>query len=276
MAAPTCNLAYAPWGERGLLDVLLPPGEGPFPVVVCLHGGGWREGSKEGARPLGEALAQLGLAVVLPNYRLTGTHPHPAQEDDVCAALRWVVARSGEYPFMVSRLGLAGTSAGGHLAALVGAKAGAGTADAPPLRAVMPFCPVTDVVRWAQELPQYRGHVVDLLGGPPESRAAAARDCSPICQVRAGLPPFYFVHGMRDTVVPVGETQRMVAALRAVGVPAEMVLPPEAGHGLALDDLALDPRGGQAPGTAFLRRHLLPEPSAADRPAGPDVLAGAS
>lgn len=256
MAVTTRNLAYAPWGERGLLDVMLPPGDGPFPVVVYLHGGGWREGSKEGAAPLGEALVNLGFAAVLPNYRLTGTHPHPAQEEDVCAALRWVAAAAQTFPFDASRLGLMGSSAGGHLAALVGAKAGGGTVPAPALRAVLPFCPVTDVALWAEELPQYRGYAEDLLGAPLGTCLAAAHDSSPIYHVRPGLPPFLFVHGMRDIVVPVGQTQRMVHALRAAGVPAEMVLPPEAGHGLSIADLGLDPQSRAPGGAAFLRTHL--------------------
>ena len=133
------DLRFGDW-ERGLLDVMTPDGEGPFPVVVCVHGGGWRFGVKDDMHPYAEWLLPLGIASVLPNYRLSDEAIHPAQQDDVIAALNWIANNANEYHFDVDRTGLTGVSAGGHLSAQVGCLAKE-RAPRVRVRCMYPVCP---------------------------------------------------------------------------------------------------------------------------------------
>ena len=101
------------------VDVHVPKGEGPFPVVVFSHGGGWSTGSSKTHRKLGFRFAEAGLLVFNVNYRLVPEHPFPAGYDDCRLALDWVRENAKEYGGDVNRLALAGDSAGGLLAAAV-------------------------------------------------------------------------------------------------------------------------------------------------------------
>ncbi|MGH7202399.1 MAG: alpha/beta hydrolase fold domain-containing protein, partial [Planctomycetaceae bacterium] len=113
---------------RQRLDVLLPKepaGEKPLPVVVFIHGGGWRNGAKErGLRelvPLVESGEYVGVTI---GYRLSGEAKWPAQIHDCKAAIRWIRANAAKYHFDPDRIGVVGTSAGGHLVALLGTSGG--------------------------------------------------------------------------------------------------------------------------------------------------------
>jgi acetyl esterase/lipase len=89
----TTDLIYRDDSERGQLDVMLPErGDAPFPMVGAIHGGGWMGGEKEAMHLYGHRLTDMRIACVLPNYRLTGTHNHPAQQDDIFSVLDWVAA----------------------------------------------------------------------------------------------------------------------------------------------------------------------------------------
>ena len=110
------------------LDLYLPPAEGPHPVVVFLHGGGWRVGSRHSAGPAYrgadpnpfELVAQAGVAVASVDYRLSGEATWPAQLHDAKAAVRWLRARAGELGVDPGRIAAWGESAGGPLAELLG------------------------------------------------------------------------------------------------------------------------------------------------------------
>ena len=103
------------------LDVYLPDSarhRPPYPSVVWLHGGGWREGTKRNPRPV-ELLAD-GIAVVSVQYRLSGVAPFPAQILDAKDAVKFIRQRAADYGLDPTRIGAWGNSAGGHLAALLG------------------------------------------------------------------------------------------------------------------------------------------------------------
>src|SRR5512139_413445 len=104
-------------GRRLELDVIKPVGDGPFPVVIGIHGGAWMLGRKENIRHAGTYLARRGIMTVLINYRLAPRHPWPACAQDVEAAMRWVKANAWRYGGHGDRIGLFGDSAGGHLSA---------------------------------------------------------------------------------------------------------------------------------------------------------------
>lgn len=103
------------------LDVYQPDGSN-LPCLINIHGGGWFSGDKASAEMTGQAAR--GYVVVAPNYRLSGTAPHPAQINDIKGVVRWVRANAATYNINVNRIGIAGFSAGGHLASLVATSAG--------------------------------------------------------------------------------------------------------------------------------------------------------
>ncbi|MET9636980.1 alpha/beta hydrolase [Streptomyces virginiae] len=129
--------ATTPGYRPRLLDVQVPAGDGPFPAVVWIHGGGWLDGDRRYPPPtvpaalLHGAVLAAGLALVSIDYRHSLEAPFPAQLHDVKAAIRYVRAFAGDLGVDPDRIGVWGESAGGHLAALAGlvGPAGAGAAD---------------------------------------------------------------------------------------------------------------------------------------------------
>lgn len=107
--------------ERHVLDIYLPEkANGPLPLIIWIHGGGWRNGSKNGCPPLRQGYVGRGYALASINYRLSGHATFPAQIEDCKAAIRWLRAHAKQYGFDPDRFGVWGSSAGGHLVALVG------------------------------------------------------------------------------------------------------------------------------------------------------------
>jgi acetyl esterase/lipase len=223
------DIAYRPYGERGMLNIVVPEGEGPFPVALCVHGGGWGGGEKNGMLPFGYWLAEVGIATVLPNYRLTGTDIHPAQIEDIFAALDWIADHAGIYSLDPSRIGVTGSSAGAHLCALAGLRAGSHS-DRYTVRCMYLLSGVYDVAVWADEVPEFAYASDALLGGTTAEMKDAARDASPMTYVHPEAPACFAIHGEEDDVVPPGESVRFVEALNGVGVEAEALIIPGVGH----------------------------------------------
>jgi acetyl esterase/lipase len=120
------DLTYGTVGTtRLMLDVAYPKkGNGPFPAVVLLHGGGWCLGSRKSNVPLALKLAHEGYVAVPVSYRLSGAAPFPAAIHDVKGAVRWLRAHAQTYPIDPERIAALGYSSGGHLACLLGATGG--------------------------------------------------------------------------------------------------------------------------------------------------------
>ena len=229
-------------GGRPLtLDLLLPGGPAPaggWPVVVAIHGGGWRRFDKEQYLPKVAALARAGFAVVAPDYTLSapGRPSWPAAFADVQAAVGWVRSQAPADHFDPSRIAAIGESAGGNLAALLGTEPPA----AARVAAVVDFFGPTDLARLARESPAAAGAVTQFLGGSaaevPDRDAAA----SPVDHVTPGAAPMLLVQGTADPVVPPDQSEELAAALAAAGVPERLVLVPGAGHGFGLRVGGLD------------------------------------
>jgi acetyl esterase/lipase len=215
------------------LDLYLPdrsqPGaSGPVPVVVHVHGGGWRRGSRRHPLPaLGDGfysgLAAAGIAVAAVDYRLSGEARYPAAVDDVRTAVAWVRAELPSYGTAPGPVALWGDSAGGHLALLA---ALTGT----PVDGVVAWFPVTDLAgrRDGDDDPDTREAL--FLGAPPARVPDLARAASPLTHVRAGAPPMLLLHGDSDTMVPADQSIRFTEALRAAGGTVSLVLVPGASH----------------------------------------------
>jgi acetyl esterase/lipase len=241
------NLAYGPHPERNLLDLYLPAerSPAPLPVIIWLHSGGWYLGDKGNA---GHARAYVprGYAVASVNYRLSQHAVFPAQIEDCQRAVRWIRAHATEYGLDPARIGAWGSSAGGHLVALLGTAAEKfpGAADDPNRHlsaAIAAGCaqnPPTDLLAWdTQALPNPSviagapdSMVERLLGGPLTERRALAELASPLRHVSAKSIPFFLVHGDADRAVPPRQSVTFHAALRAAGVESTLHVIPGAGH----------------------------------------------
>ena len=272
------DLAYAADGhERQKLDLYLPEGRpanaAALPVVVWIHGGAFRAGSKDACPPLRAGYVARGYAVASVGYRLTPTAPFPAQIEDCRAAVRWLRAHADEYGLDAARIGVWGGSAGGHLAALLGTAAEETAWDAGEnrdrsarVRAVCDYCGSTDLAAF-MATPGYeaQGLTPDsplylLLDGPVAERAALARRASPITHVSADDPPFLILHGTDDAVVPPNQSERLDAALLAVGAKSTLLRLPDTGHA---GGGGFDRPETHAAVAAFFDRHLKPAPAPA-------------
>lgn len=165
-------------------------------------------------------IAAAGLAVACVDYRLSGEAVFPAQIDDVRAALRWLVLRSGELGIDPRRVVVWGKSAGGHLASLL-----ALTSATPRLAGAVIWYGPSDLAL-SPGPPESL-----LLGAGPAADPAKARDASPVAHAHRDAPPFLLVHGEGDGLVPCAHSQALAARLREAGAPADLRLVPSADHG---------------------------------------------
>ncbi len=266
------NLEYSRVTGKPLLLDLYTPKEpnGKLPVLVWIHGGSWRSGSKAPC-PLA-FIAASNIAVASINYRLSGEAPFPAQLEDCKAAIRWLRANANTYQLDPDRIGVFGASAGGHLAALLGTTANVSELEgkfrenlnfSSRVQLVCAFYPPTDldalVVRPLARRNPY-SDVGRLLGGPLEKNRDRAAMANPIRYIGKDTPPFFILHGERDQLVPISQSELLNDALKKAGV--EVVFAPIAGKGHAISA----PPAVAHDIMLFLSRHLLQNTNSA--PAG--------
>lgn len=227
-------------GHRPLELDLYGVGRGCRPIVVFIHGGGWRVGHRSSMGAVMDALdphpfeviAAAGFVVASISYRLSGEAVFPAQVDDVMAALDWLRLRAHEFGGDRNRVVLWGESAGGHLAALAALESGRTVAGAVCWYAPSDLLTLTEGAH-AEAVgdplaPDSRE--AGLLGAPISSAWAAATAASPARRVHAGAPAFHLAHGVEDRYVPALQSQRFAEALRAHGIEVETLFVPDADH----------------------------------------------
>jgi acetyl esterase/lipase len=232
------NVTYLIANDReNKVDLYLPESsDGPTPVLLYIHGGGWRQGSKESYVLRILPYLEMGWAVVNVQYRLSHVSQAPAAVEDCLCALRWVIRESDDYNFDSSRIVVTGQSAGGHLTLTTGMT--------PADTGLDRRCPGDEELRVAAMINWYGvTDVADLLDGPNMTtwavswfgsrpdRMEAAERVSPLAHVRAGLPPVFTVHGDADRAVPYSHALRLHAALDNAGVPNEFHTVAGGGHG---------------------------------------------
>ncbi len=229
------NIPYVPNGhERQTLDLYVPEkGEGPFPLIVWIHGGAWTSGSKDECLPL--PWAMKGYVVASINYRLSQDAKFPAQIDDCKAAVRWLRANAVQYKIDRDRLIAWGDSAGGHLASLLGTT-GDEPEPGPPhessrVQAVIDWYGRADLSRVCTDPSMAEHAVARMLGGSGPQMADIARQASPIAHVSPDDPPFLIMHGDRDGTVPVQQSEAFASALKHAHVPVTLVILNGVGHG---------------------------------------------
>lgn len=224
----------------------------PLPVVVAIHGGSWSSGSPDQLPAINRYLAGRGYAVAAIGYRLAPGAPFPAAHEDVLAAVTWLAREGPALDLDPRRVVLLGRSAGGHLALLA-----AYTAKDPAIRGVVAYYPPTDLV-WSWEHPSNPwvfdspGVLRAFLGGSPAERPDAYRAASPLGFAAAHVPPTLLLHGGRDELVFLRQSQRLEERLRELGVAHLLVTLPWATHGC---DANLAGPSGQL-GTFAIERFL--------------------
>ncbi|MBI3463296.1 MAG: alpha/beta hydrolase fold domain-containing protein [Planctomycetes bacterium] len=273
------DLAYVAGGhERQKLDLFIPQqGSGPFPLVVWIHGGGWAGGDKGGCPPLRGGYTDRGYAVASLNYRLSGDAIFPAQIEDCKAAIRWLRAHAGDYNLDPDHVGVWGSSAGGHLVALLGTSGhvkefdvGAHLDQSSRVQAVCDYFGPTDLLQMdAHAIPGARlkhdapgSPESRLIGGAIQENKAQTARANPIEYLTKEAPPYLIVHGDQDPAVPHHQSTLLFDALTKIGVPARFITVEGGGHGQGFPGAELDPIVAE-----FFNRHLKGDASAAAWPA---------
>lgn len=211
------DLAYANVSERQRLDLYLPPrsSRGKSPVLVWIHGGGWKAGDKYPC-PV-RNFVDDGYAVASLNYRYSTQATFPAQLQDCRAALRWLREHQLDYDLDPDRIFVAGSSAGGHLSLLLHDQGVAG---------ICALCAPSDLTAL------YSPTLEELVGGPLDQHAQLLVEASPLKQNFQKTPPVLLIHGTQDTLVTPTHSLQLAERLVRAHAWVELFLVPGAGHGL--------------------------------------------
>lgn len=251
--------------ERQKLDLYLPESaDGPVPLLIWVHGGGWQNGSKENGLPLRQDWTERGYAVASLNYRLSGHAIFPAQIEDCKAAIRWLRAHASAYGLDPDRFGVWGSSAGGHLVALLGTSGEVKELDvgdhldqSSHVQAVCDYYGPTDFEAFVTR-PGYESHAsptsaeAKLLGGAVLENLELAAKANPITHVTSNDPPFLIVHGDKDPVVPIQQSELLFEALKKAEIPVHFHTIKGAAHGQGFSGPEIQPMVN-----AFFDSHLL-------------------
>jgi acetyl esterase/lipase len=240
------DVEYGKAGERSLkLDVIKPKTESdkPRPCVVWIHGGGWQNGNKSsGTGRLAALVASGDYVGVSVGYRLTDEATWPGQIHDCKAAIRWVRANAKILGINPDKIGVIGSSAGGHLVSLLGTSGDVkeleGDNGTPGVSSrvtcVVDFCGPSDFLAIGVDNPRLNnpaGPVYKLFGGPLKEKQDAARQASPVTHVTADDPPFLIMHGTEDRTVAIHQAELLHNAQKKAGNNSTFVKITGGGHG---------------------------------------------
>lgn len=238
------DVAYATQSDAQKLDIYLPEtGEGPFPVILSIHGGAFKMGDKRDfqLRPMLEGLKR-GYAVVGINYRLSGEALFPANIYDVKAAVRFVKANADQFKLNPNKMVAWGGSAGGYLSTLLATSGPFALEDLSmgnekedcKIQAVVDWFGPTDFLKMDEQLKEANlGPQDHNDAGSPESLVLGAqittipekvKEANPITYITKDVPPFFIQHGSIDNIVPNGQSKLLYEALIKAGHEHQTVL----------------------------------------------------
>lgn len=240
-ADPTVQngIVYSTVGKTELkLDIVQPVGDGPFPLLIWIHGGGYQAGDRRDFMDTMLSLAKQGYAGASIDYRLAPKYKWPAQLEDAWAALAFLRGKAKKYKIDPNRVGVAGGSAGGHLALMLGLAPRDGKRAS--VRAVVNIFGPSDFRTLAptdlgnEILRQVLGRdingiLLDLLG-TSDRKAKITREASPITYAAKDNPPVLTLHGMEDPLCPLSQSKALHEALRKAGVTEKLLVIEGAGH----------------------------------------------
>lgn len=216
------------------MDVIAPiTTDTTVPAVVFVHGGAWNFGWRTDNADMARRLAGEGIAAVLVGFRDSYEAGIDGQVEDIKDAVRWVRAHAGDYGIDPDRIGLFGSSSGGHIGALAAfAGNGEGFGDDPPgsssrVQACLLLYGVYDFAPGSAG----RDIVGEVFDGYADSAMLARYSAR--TYIDGTEPETLVIHGTNDAVVPYSEGEALVASLQAAGVPAEFLPVEGLGHGFA-------------------------------------------
>ena len=244
------DLSYAHTDNpKQQLDLMLPAvrtSKGPLPVIVFIHGGGWRNGDKSGGhrelQPYVESGEYAGVSVA---YRLSKEAKWPAQIHDCKAAIRWIRGNAEKYGIDPNRIGVMGTSAGGHLVSMLGTTAGVDRFEGKlgeyldqksDVQCVINLFGPSDFLTM-NDYPSAIDHLGEkspesqLLGKTVKEHPMEAKDVSPLTHVSQDDAPMLHIHGKKDPLVPWQQSEVFHNALLKVKVESETLFIPDGRHG---------------------------------------------
>ena len=261
------DLVYGKADGRDLkLNLYLPPGDATKPLIIWIHGGAWMMGSKDGPSPA-QQFVGAGYAVAHVGYRLSQVAKWPAQMHDCKAAVRWLRANAAKYHLDPKRFAVWGSSAGGHLVAVLGTSGGVaeleGTSndvkESGSVQAVVDWFGPTDFL----QMNKFRSSIAhdearspesQLIGGAIQENKDATAKANPITYVGRGEapPPFLIMHGSRDDLVPFNQSELLRDALQAAHADVTFHPVTGAGHGFGGENA----KRADAAMIAFFDKHL--------------------
>ncbi len=264
-AAEFKDVEYSNVGQRVAMDIATPAGDGPFPAVLLVHGGGFRRGTRDSYWPLAQRLAERGYVAATASYRLAPRHQFPAAVEDVKAAVRFLRARAAQYKIDPSRIGAMGASAGGHLVLMLGLTAGIaefeGTGpnrdQSSGVTCVVNYFGPTDFTQSYSKSVDAAEVLPLWLGGDLDHARVYHQKASPINWVTPAAAPTLSIHGTRDTYVAYEHSVMLTERMLAAGVDAELETISGAGHGFK----GADAERAEQRAFAYFDRHLKPTPS---------------
>ncbi|MEM1296523.1 MAG: alpha/beta hydrolase fold domain-containing protein [Verrucomicrobiota bacterium] len=229
------------------LDLYLPKngGDGPLPVVCWIHGGGWKGGDKRNASKITRLVSSGTYAGVSIGYRLSHEAQWPSQIHDCKAAIRWIRANAEEHNLDPNRIAVWGSSAGGHLVAMLGVshqvdglegEIGPHTDQSSEVTCVVDYYGPTELLTMNDHPSKIDHNAANspeslLIGGAIQENQDQANNASPISHVSADDEPILIVHGTKDELVPYPQSVDFEKKLEEVGVSATFVTVTDGGHG---------------------------------------------
>lgn len=219
------------------MDIARPKeGKGPFPAVVCIHGGGWAAGNKKDMLPCVFGLAQQGFVAASVQYRLVPAGHFPDQVSDVKAAVRYLRAHAGELNIDPSRIGAVGSSAGGHLALYLGTTSasdfpehGANQEYSSAVKAVVSLAGPSDLTL---KLPDEAEKIAEkFIGESRKDHPELYKQASPISYLTDDDAAMLLIHGDKDPLVPYNQATEMADACKKRKHDCELVTIANGVHG---------------------------------------------
>ena len=255
------DVVYAQVPDRGYvskamtMDVLVPCGEGLYPAIVYINGGGFINANKGGYIQQRLELAEHGYVVASITYRVAPASTFPAPLEDVKSAIRYLRAHADQFHIDSQHIGVMGGSAGGYLAAFAGTTSGMGQFDSgdnleqtSDVQAAVDLYGVSDLTAigadygpdvqklhrspaatealWINGSPVFGGKDGGIDANPKGAAAA-----NPMSYISDKTPPFLLMHGDADTVVSPSQTEILRAALAKQNIEAQRYVVKGAGHG---------------------------------------------
>jgi acetyl esterase/lipase len=257
------NVEYGKVGDESLRLDLYTPVELPKdparlrPGLIMIHGGGWSGGDKAEYATFGKEMASRGYVAASVNYRFAPKHHYPANIDDVQRAVRWLRQHAKENSMDPERVGATGSSAGGHLASMLGVldtrdPAVPASEGSSRVQCVADFYGRMDLTLEPTNT-NFHDYRQDYIGKTKDQALSLYQEASPVSHVDKSTVPFLIVQGAVDPQVQPAQSERMFRELQKVGIESSLIMLGGQGHGF---------NGAAAQNAwdfakAFLDRHLV-------------------